>query len=77
MTKEIADKIEEGLQEALTFAKLQAENKRLREVLQKALPHLEGNARFLRDIQAHAGKVVEAFNALDYARAAIEEAKQP
>ena len=50
---------------------LLVENDRLREALKNALPHLEENARYLRDMQAHAGKVVDAFKAVDVVKAAL------
>lgn len=44
------------------------------EALEKALPRLEDNARFLRDIQAHAGQVVPAFDAVEAVKAALAKA---
>lgn len=43
--------------------------------LRGALPHLEDNARFLRDMQAHAGKVVAAYDAVKTAKEAIARAE--
>lgn len=48
----------------------EAEVVRLREALKETIPHLEENARWLRDAQAHAGKVDRAFAVVDRARAA-------
>ncbi len=45
------------------------------EALKEALSHLDENARFLRDIQAHAGKVSDAFSSADKVRAAIAKAE--
>lgn len=42
--------------------------------LKLALPQLRDNARFLRDMQAHAGVVVDAFAAVDAVEAAIAAA---
>ena len=43
--------------------------------LTTALPELEANARFLRDMQAHAGQVTKAFDAAATVRAALAKAK--
>ena len=43
--------------------------------LKVALPRLQDNARFLRDIQAHAGKVVDAFDAVKAVEMAIARAE--
>ena len=63
------DRLREALGENL-FDVLR-ERDRLREALTVALPHLEENARYLRDMQAHAGKVVDAFKAVDVVKAAL------
>ncbi len=54
-----------------------AENAKLLNALQVALPHLEENARFLRDTQASAGKVSLAFAVVDIASAALEPTTPP
>lgn len=57
----------------LASATTQAE--RLAAALKLAVPHLDDNFRFLRDIQAHSGNVTKAHDALTSARAALEEKK--
>ena len=59
------------LAEVDEIERLRAENERLRGALQLAVPHLDDNFRFLRDIQAHSGNVTRAHDALTAARAAL------
>jgi flagellar biosynthesis chaperone FliJ len=47
----------------------------LEAALRKAVPHLDDNYRYSRDMQAHAGVVTRAFEALEIARAALGEKK--
>jgi CHAD domain-containing protein len=51
-----------------------AELAKAREALTLALPQLKDNALFLRDIQANAGKVANAFAAVEAVRAALKAA---
>jgi hypothetical protein len=56
------------------YATIMAAAPMMVEALKKALPRLEDNARFLRDIQAHAGQVVAAFDAVEAVKAALAKA---
>lgn len=55
-----------------SHASLVEENARLRGALKTALPRLEDNARFLRDMQAHAGVVAAAFDAVNAVTEALK-----
>lgn len=74
----LADDIEIAVRAALepapSVADMAVDIVRLREALKVALPRLEENARFLRDMQAHAGVVNEAFEAVNAALAALKGA---
>lgn len=60
--------------EAVSNAHLIAAAPDLLAALKLALPQLQDNALFLRNIQAHAGKVVDAFSAVKAVEAAIDKA---
>ena len=63
-------------EQQLDIATLGQEVGRLREALQIAVPHLDENFRYLRDMQAHSVNVMKANDALAAARAALEEEKK-
>lgn len=58
--------------EAISNALLITASPIMYDALKAALPFLEDNYRFLRDMQAHAGRINQAFNAVEAVRSAIE-----